>query len=66
MWYEILPSAAVMYAAMIIPGLSTLYIHRYLNNGKTKKMIKTENDYKALQREKRLCGTGPKGLENID
>lgn len=48
MWYEILPSAAIMYVALIIPGLSTLYIQRYLNNGKVRALDGGEGgwDYK--------------------
>uniref|UniRef100_A0A0B8RQZ7 NADH dehydrogenase [ubiquinone] 1 alpha subcomplex subunit 1 n=1 Tax=Philothamnus irregularis TaxID=1899461 RepID=A0A0B8RQZ7_9SAUR len=66
MWYEIIPSAAIMYVGLIIPGLATYYMQRYANNGKDKRIIKTNNDYRALLREKYICGTGPKGLENID
>uniref|UniRef100_A0A8C6XJM0 Transmembrane protein n=1 Tax=Naja naja TaxID=35670 RepID=A0A8C6XJM0_NAJNA len=54
------PLGAVMYVGLIIPGLSTYYIQRYINNGKNKRVIKTVNDYKALLRENRVCGTGPK------
>uniref|UniRef100_A0A8C5S5P2 NADH dehydrogenase [ubiquinone] 1 alpha subcomplex subunit 1 n=1 Tax=Laticauda laticaudata TaxID=8630 RepID=A0A8C5S5P2_LATLA len=66
MWYEILPSAAIMYVGLIIPGISTYYIQRYMNNGENKRMIKTADDYKALLREKRVCGIGSKGLEKIN
>ncbi|XP_063169653.1 NADH dehydrogenase [ubiquinone] 1 alpha subcomplex subunit 1 [Candoia aspera] len=66
MWYEILPSAALMYVGLIIPGIATIYIHRYTNNGKNKRVIQDIKDWQALQREKRVCSTGLKGLENID
>lgn len=29
MWYEILPGYAIMTACMMIPGLSTVLVHRY-------------------------------------
>lgn len=34
MWYEILPGMAIMGVCLSIPGLSTLYMHRWLNGGK--------------------------------
>lgn len=34
MWYEILPSLAVMYVCLTIPGLATHNIHKFTNGGK--------------------------------
>ncbi|XP_007436236.2 NADH dehydrogenase [ubiquinone] 1 alpha subcomplex subunit 1 [Python bivittatus] len=66
MWYEILPSAAITYLGLIIPGIATVYIQRFTNNGKNKRMIRDVKDWQALEREKRISSTGFKGLENID
>lgn len=34
MWYEILPGMAIMGVCLSIPGLSTIYMHRWCNGGK--------------------------------
>ncbi|CAM5168198.1 unnamed protein product, partial [Eretmochelys imbricata] len=38
MWYEILPSMAIMGLCLTIPGVSLIHIHRYLNGGKEKRI----------------------------
>ncbi|XP_042334123.1 NADH dehydrogenase [ubiquinone] 1 alpha subcomplex subunit 1 [Sceloporus undulatus] len=70
MWYEILPSLTVMYVCLTIPGLSTLWIHRYTNGGKEKRIARNTYQWHLMERDRRVSGTNryfeSKGLENID
>uniref|UniRef100_A0A5F8HBT5 NADH dehydrogenase [ubiquinone] 1 alpha subcomplex subunit 1 n=1 Tax=Monodelphis domestica TaxID=13616 RepID=A0A5F8HBT5_MONDO len=55
MWFEILPGLAIMGGCLMIPGISTMIIHKYCNG--------------VMERDRRLSGTNryyeTKGLENI-
>ncbi|XP_054852394.1 NADH dehydrogenase [ubiquinone] 1 alpha subcomplex subunit 1 [Eublepharis macularius] len=70
MWYEILPSLAVMYVCLTIPGLSTLWIQRYTNGGKEKRIARNPYQWYLMERDRRVSQTNryyeSKGLENID
>lgn len=37
MWFEILPGLAIMGVCLVIPGVSTAYIHKFSNGGKVKR-----------------------------
>lgn len=37
MWFEILPGLAVMGVCLLIPGVSTAYIHKFTNGGKVRR-----------------------------
>lgn len=37
MWFEILPGLAIMGVCLIIPGVSTAYIHNFTNGGKVRR-----------------------------
>ncbi|XP_028570934.1 NADH dehydrogenase [ubiquinone] 1 alpha subcomplex subunit 1 [Podarcis muralis] len=69
MWYEILPSLGLMYVCLVIPGVSTAYIHRYTNGGKEKRIARNTYQWYLLERDKRVSGVNQyydsKGLENI-
>ncbi|KAM8954377.1 NADH dehydrogenase [ubiquinone] 1 alpha subcomplex subunit 1 [Pelodytes ibericus] len=70
MWYEILPSFGIMTACLMIPGISTLWIHRFSNGGKEKRIARFRYQWYLMQRDKRVSGEQlyykSKGLENID
>ncbi|KAM5146052.1 NADH dehydrogenase [ubiquinone] 1 alpha subcomplex subunit 1 [Mantella aurantiaca] len=70
MWYEILPGYLIMTVSMMIPGLSTIYIHRFANGGKEKRIARMAYQWNLMERDKRVSGEQiyfkSKGLENID
>ncbi|XP_053130024.1 NADH dehydrogenase [ubiquinone] 1 alpha subcomplex subunit 1 [Hemicordylus capensis] len=70
MWYEILPCATVMYVCLTIPGIATVFIHRYTNGGKEKRIARYPYQWLLMERDRRVSGTNryydSKGLENID
>ncbi|XP_015282552.1 PREDICTED: NADH dehydrogenase [ubiquinone] 1 alpha subcomplex subunit 1 [Gekko japonicus] len=70
MWYEILPCLGVMYVCLNIPGLSTVWIHRYTNGGKEKRVARSPYQWYLMERDRRVSQTNryyeSKGLENID
>lgn len=37
MWFEILPGLAIMGVCLVIPGVSTAYIHKFTNGGKVRR-----------------------------
>lgn len=39
MWYEILPGFAVMTVCLIIPGVATAQIHKFISGGKVRRML---------------------------
>lgn len=39
MWYEILPGLSLMAVCLTIPGLSTIYLHRWTNGGKVSVVV---------------------------
>ncbi|XP_073417047.1 NADH dehydrogenase [ubiquinone] 1 alpha subcomplex subunit 1 [Dendrobates tinctorius] len=69
MWYEILPGLALMAGCLMVPGLSTIYINRWTNGGKDKRIARLPYQWYLLQRDKRVSGEQlyykSKGLENI-
>ncbi|CAM5106426.1 unnamed protein product [Natator depressus] len=70
MWYEILPSRAIMGLCLTIPGVLLIHIHRYLNGGKEKRIALQPYQWHLMERDRRLSGVNDyyrsKGLENID
>ncbi|XP_063793404.1 NADH dehydrogenase [ubiquinone] 1 alpha subcomplex subunit 1 [Pseudophryne corroboree] len=70
MWYEILPGFAIMLGCLTIPGLSTVYIHRWTNGGKEKRVARLPYQWYLMKRDERVSGEHlyykSKGLENID
>ncbi|KAM6251882.1 NADH dehydrogenase [ubiquinone] 1 alpha subcomplex subunit 1 [Spheniscus humboldti] len=70
MWYEILPGMAIMGICLTIPGLSTVYMHRWCNGGKEKRIARQPYQWTLMERDRRLSGVNKyyvsKGLENID
>ncbi|XP_075797115.1 NADH dehydrogenase [ubiquinone] 1 alpha subcomplex subunit 1 [Pelodiscus sinensis] len=70
MWYEILPAAGLMGVFLAMPGLSLIYIHRYCNGGKEKRIARVTYQWYLMERDRRLSGVNEyfrtKGLENID
>ncbi|XP_070693117.1 NADH dehydrogenase [ubiquinone] 1 alpha subcomplex subunit 1 [Pempheris klunzingeri] len=69
MWYEILPGVAIMTVCLIIPGVATSQVHRFINKRKEKRTARVPWHWYLMQRDKRVSGTGKhndsKGLENI-
>ncbi|XP_037597634.1 NADH dehydrogenase [ubiquinone] 1 alpha subcomplex subunit 1-like [Cebus imitator] len=70
MWFEILPGHAAMGVCLLIPGLSTAYIHRFTNGGKEKRVAHVLHSWNLMERDRRISGVDlyykSKGLENID
>ncbi|XP_073455438.1 NADH dehydrogenase [ubiquinone] 1 alpha subcomplex subunit 1 [Aquarana catesbeiana] len=69
MWYEILPGYAIMTACLMVPGLSTILVHRYAF-GKDKRVARYPYQWYLMERDRRISGEQrwfkSKGLENID
>ncbi|XP_056676843.1 NADH dehydrogenase [ubiquinone] 1 alpha subcomplex subunit 1-like [Monodelphis domestica] len=69
MWFEILPGLAIMGGCLMIPGISTMIIHKYCNGGKEKRIARNHYQWSVMERDRRLSGTNryyeTKGLENI-
>ncbi|XP_078542095.1 NADH dehydrogenase [ubiquinone] 1 alpha subcomplex subunit 1 [Lissotriton helveticus] len=70
MWYEILPGLAVMTGCLMVPGLTTIWIHRFTNGGKEKRVALLPYQWLLMERDRRVSGVNlyykSKGLENID
>ncbi|XP_002763260.1 NADH dehydrogenase [ubiquinone] 1 alpha subcomplex subunit 1 [Callithrix jacchus] len=70
MWFEILPGLAAMGVCLLIPGLSTAYIHKFTNGGKEKRIAHVLYPWNLMERDRRISGVDlyykSKGLENID
>ncbi|XP_023409627.1 NADH dehydrogenase [ubiquinone] 1 alpha subcomplex subunit 1 [Loxodonta africana] len=70
MWFEILPGIAVMAACLLIPGVTTAYIHRFSARKKEKRVAHFAYQWHLMQRDRRVSGVDSsyvsKGLENID
>ncbi|NWT37695.1 NDUA1 dehydrogenase, partial [Rissa tridactyla] len=56
MWYEILPGMAIMGICLAIPGLSTVYMHRWCNGGKEKRIARYPYQWTLMERDRRLSG----------
>ncbi|KAG3272823.1 NADH dehydrogenase [ubiquinone] 1 alpha subcomplex subunit 1 [Ictidomys tridecemlineatus] len=70
MWFEILPGLGIMGACLLIPGVATVYIHRFTNGGKEKRVAHFHYQWSLMERDRRISGVNryykSKGLENID
>ncbi|XP_063289439.1 NADH dehydrogenase [ubiquinone] 1 alpha subcomplex subunit 1 [Pelobates fuscus] len=70
MWYEILPSLAIMTGCLMVPGLATTWIQRYTNGGKEKRLARNHYQWYLMERDKRVSKEQiyykSKGLENIE
>ncbi|XP_037593891.1 NADH dehydrogenase [ubiquinone] 1 alpha subcomplex subunit 1-like [Cebus imitator] len=70
MWFEILPGLAAMGMCLLIPGVSTAYIHRFTNGGKEKRVAHVLYPWNLVERDRHISGVDlyykSKGLENID
>ncbi|XP_043913294.1 NADH dehydrogenase [ubiquinone] 1 alpha subcomplex subunit 1 [Protopterus annectens] len=70
MWYETLPGIAIMAACLMVPGISTIWIHRWTNGGKEKRIALYPYQWYLMERDRRISGENlyykSKGLENID
>ncbi|KAK2528921.1 Ndufa1 [Columba guinea] len=62
MWYEILPGMAIMGLCLSIPGLSTVYMHRFHNGGKPcaclqeKRIARYPFQWHLMERDRRVSG----------
>jgi hypothetical protein len=69
MWYEIIPSFAIVTACLLVPPYAMCGINYLLLNGKTRARKWTEHpqDFHVYLRDRRLTGSEykPKGLEAI-
>uniref|UniRef100_A0A5F4WIL6 NADH dehydrogenase [ubiquinone] 1 alpha subcomplex subunit 1 n=1 Tax=Callithrix jacchus TaxID=9483 RepID=A0A5F4WIL6_CALJA len=70
MWFEILPGLPAMGVGLLIPGLSTAYIHRFTNGGKEKRVAHVLYPWNLMERDRCISGVDlyykSKCLENID
>ncbi|XP_003934568.1 NADH dehydrogenase [ubiquinone] 1 alpha subcomplex subunit 1 [Saimiri boliviensis] len=70
MWFKILPGLTAMGVCSLIPGLATLYIHRFTNGGKEKRVPHFLYHWDLMERDRHISGVDrycmSKGLENID
>uniref|UniRef100_A0A8I4A623 NADH dehydrogenase [ubiquinone] 1 alpha subcomplex subunit 1 n=1 Tax=Callithrix jacchus TaxID=9483 RepID=A0A8I4A623_CALJA len=70
MWFKILPRLFAMGVRLLIPGLATLYIHRFTNGGKGKRAAYFLYHWDLMERDRHISGVDcyymSKGLENID
>uniref|UniRef100_A0A6P8QVN2 NADH dehydrogenase [ubiquinone] 1 alpha subcomplex subunit 1 n=1 Tax=Geotrypetes seraphini TaxID=260995 RepID=A0A6P8QVN2_GEOSA len=70
MWYEILPGMGIMAICLMIPGITTSYIHRWTNGGKEKRIARFEYQWYLMERDRRVSGVNiyykSKGLDNLD
>ncbi|NWH78898.1 NDUA1 dehydrogenase, partial [Piaya cayana] len=56
MWYEILPGLAIMGICLNIPGLSTVFMHRWSNGGKEKRIARYPFQWTLMERDRRVSG----------
>ncbi|XP_053419753.1 NADH dehydrogenase [ubiquinone] 1 alpha subcomplex subunit 1-like [Nycticebus coucang] len=70
MWFEILPGLAAMGFCLVIPGVATVYINKFTNGGKEKRVAHYVQQWHMMERDRRISGVNryyvSKGLENID
>ncbi|XP_067903297.1 NADH dehydrogenase [ubiquinone] 1 alpha subcomplex subunit 1 [Heterodontus francisci] len=70
MWFEILPGLCIMAGCLTVPGLATLYVHRWTNGGKEKRTARLPYHWALMDRDRRVSGCNTyyksRGLENID
>ncbi|XP_040195553.1 NADH dehydrogenase [ubiquinone] 1 alpha subcomplex subunit 1-like [Rana temporaria] len=55
MRYEILPGYAIMTACLMVPGLSTILIHRYAF-GKDRRVARYPHQLYLMERDRRVFG----------
>ncbi|XP_076332937.1 NADH dehydrogenase (ubiquinone) MWFE subunit [Tachypleus tridentatus] len=67
MWYEILPSAAIIFTCLSIPSFATWGINYIVLGKPMKRALKTNEDQYLFLRDTRLTGKGHKtvGLEAL-
>jgi len=69
MWYEVLPSVALVFACLAVPPHAQWVINYYFYNGKTRarKWEEHPQDFHIYLRDKRLTGSEyvPRGLEAV-
>uniref|UniRef100_A0ABK0LIH0 NADH dehydrogenase [ubiquinone] 1 alpha subcomplex subunit 1 n=1 Tax=Rattus norvegicus TaxID=10116 RepID=A0ABK0LIH0_RAT len=56
MWFEILPGLAIMGVCLVIPGVSTAYIHKFTNGGKEKRVARVHYQWYLMERDRRISG----------
>ncbi|NXC46263.1 NDUA1 dehydrogenase, partial [Penelope pileata] len=56
MWYEILPGMAVMGVCLSIPGFATMFMHRWSNGGKEKRIARYPFQWALMERDRRVSG----------
>uniref|UniRef100_A0A2K6ENK2 NADH dehydrogenase [ubiquinone] 1 alpha subcomplex subunit 1 n=1 Tax=Propithecus coquereli TaxID=379532 RepID=A0A2K6ENK2_PROCO len=70
MWFEILPGLAIMGTCLVIPGVATAYIHKFINGGKEKRVAHYLYHCSLMERDRHTSGLNnyyvSKGLENTD
>ncbi|KAH9515216.1 hypothetical protein Btru_019579 [Bulinus truncatus] len=71
MWWEILPSAGIVFGALLVPHMAFYGLNKVFHNGKSQARAWTRgiffDDYLLYLRDIRLTGSEyvPKGLESI-
>ncbi|XP_074863819.1 NADH dehydrogenase [ubiquinone] 1 alpha subcomplex subunit 1 [Carettochelys insculpta] len=70
MWYEVLPSVALLGTFLALPGMIVTTVHKINNGGKEKRVALHPYQWYLMERDRRLSGVNKyfesKGLENID
>ncbi|XP_014443221.1 NADH dehydrogenase [ubiquinone] 1 alpha subcomplex subunit 1-like [Tupaia chinensis] len=70
MWFEILPGVAAIGMCLVIPGLVTAYMHKFMNRDKEKRVAHFTYQWHLRGRDRCISGVNchyvSKGLENID
>ncbi|XP_036049431.1 NADH dehydrogenase [ubiquinone] 1 alpha subcomplex subunit 1-like [Onychomys torridus] len=56
MWFEILPGLTIMGVCLVIPGVSTVYIHKFTNGGKEKRVARFRYQWYLMERDRRVSG----------
>ncbi|OWK60483.1 NADH dehydrogenase [ubiquinone] 1 alpha subcomplex subunit 1 [Lonchura striata] len=56
MWYEILPGMAIMGVCLTIPGMATIFMHRWCHGGKEKRVARYPYEWTLMERDRRLSG----------
>ncbi|XP_023364879.1 NADH dehydrogenase [ubiquinone] 1 alpha subcomplex subunit 1-like [Otolemur garnettii] len=56
MWFEILPGLAAMGICLVIPGVVTVYINRFANSGKEKRVAYYVQQWHLMERDRFISG----------
>lgn len=69
MWYEIIPSFAIVAVALAVPPIAGIGINWLFLNGKTlpRRWLEHPEDFQGYLRDRRLTGSEykPRGLEGL-